>query len=277
MRPRLALACLAAAALAGPSARAGVTRCWIDNGAVVAPAALGDIAGDFLFDLSAPRSELHLTRAQGGGLEGPAMTATLRLAGERIPATFAVADLDARSWGFPSTINGLIGADVLAGYVVEVRLAPCRIALWRRRPPRAPVLASLPVHIVSGVPTVEASIFDGQVGETGWFAIDTGTAAVRVSTALAALSRAPKGLDPDSRVRPPARLAAVGLAGSALTNLPASLENDLPSGLVGGLGDAVWSRYAGFRLDLRRGRLQLLAPKPRPSVSGRRRARSGGS
>src|SRR3984957_7503318 len=125
----LAFALLSAAT--GP-ARAGETACWIDNGAVVTSAALGDIAGDFLLDLSAPHSQLHLTTAQGDGLGDAASTQdTLTLAGERIAANFEVADLDDRSWDLPTNISGGIGADVLAGYVVELRFGPCRRTLAR--------------------------------------------------------------------------------------------------------------------------------------------------
>jgi hypothetical protein len=243
------------------TALAGETQCWIDNGAVVVPAALGDIAGDFLFDLSAPKSQLHLTRAQGDGLDAPVMAAPLRLASETIPARFDVADLDARSWGFPSTINGLIGADVLAGYVVDLRFSPCRLTL-SRRPGPFKAAERLPLRWVGGVPAVRASISDGASAQRGEFAVDTGALGVRVSDAAAKLSRTPKGLDAASRDRPPARLAALGLGGEALTRIPAGLEPATP-GLLGGIGMAVWSRY-DVRLDLRRMELEL-APSLRPS------------
>lgn len=279
MRRAALLLAAALTSLAPAAARAGRTRCWIDNGAVVAPAALGDIAGDFLFDLSASQSQLHLTRAQAAGVEGPALQATLRFAGERIPARFQVADLDARSWGFPTTINGLIGADVLAGYVIDLSFSPCRISLQRRETPEksleARPLATLPIRTVGGIPTVAASITDGRTALRGRFAIDTGTAGTRLSGAVASLSRTPKGIDPASRVRPPAHLAALGLGDMALMEAPAALANDLPAGVMGGIGDAVWARY-DLRLDLRRGRLQLWAPA-RTKVSGRRSARSGDS
>jgi hypothetical protein len=274
---RLAAALASAFAILGAApAGAGVTQCWIDNGAVIVPAAFGDIAGDFIFDLSAPQSQLHVDRALEDGIVTPSASATLRLAGERIPATLTVANLDARTLGFPSTLNGLIGADVLAGYVVELRFSPCRIALWRRSPPRWRAAASLPIQIIGGVPTVRASITDGRVGLEGAFAIDTGALGVRVSDGAARLSRTPKGVDPASRERPPARLAALGLGGEVLRGVPAGIEPDTPTGQLGGIGDAVWSRYA-LRLDLRRGVLELApAAAPRP-VSGLRRARSAGS
>src|SRR5271168_3220033 len=101
----LKLASRAAAAIlwagSATAASAGETRCWIDNGALVAPAAFGDIAGDFLIDLSAPRSELHGTRAQSDGVVTPTATGELVIAGQRLPAvTLEVADLDHRTASF---------------------------------------------------------------------------------------------------------------------------------------------------------------------------------
>jgi hypothetical protein len=267
------LAALGLAAAALP-ASAGETPCWVDKGAVVVSAALGDIAGDFLLDLSAPRSVLHVDRALTSGIETPTDAATLTLAGERIPASFAVASLDARSLGLPTTINGLIGADVLAGYVIDLRLAPCRLALWRRRAPPIGPAQSLPVAWVAGVPTIAASITDGRLGMAGRFGVDTGSAGVRIATAAARLSRTPKGIDAASRQRPPARLAALGLGGGVIRDAPAGLASDAPAGVLGDIGDDVWARY-DLRLDLRAGRLQLAQPMKPPS--GRRRARSAGS
>jgi len=266
----LAALCLAAA----PPALAGETPCWVDKGAVVVSAALGDIAGDFLFDLSAPKSILHVDRAQMNGIETPTQAATLTLAGERIPASFAVASLDDRSLGLPTTINGLIGVDVLAGYVIDLRLAPCRLALWRRRAPPMGPAQTLPVAWAAGVPTIAASISDGRTALEGRFAIDTGSGGVRVAAGAARLSRAPMGIDAASRQQPPARLSALGLGGDVIRNTAAGLASDAPAGVLGDIGDDVWARYA-LRLDLRAGRLQLAQPATRPS--GRRRARSAGS
>ena len=272
--PRAAavLATLSLAA-AAPPALAGETPCWVDKGAVVVSAALGDISGDFLLDLSAPKSVLHVDRALMSGIETPTRAATLTVAGERIPASFAVASLDARSLGLPTTINGLIGADVLAGYVIDLRLSPCRLALWRRHAPPIGPAQTLPVEMVAGVPTITASISDGRTGLEGRFGVDTGSAGVRIAAGAARLSRTPKGIDAASRQRPPARLAALGLGGDVLRNTPAGLATDAPAGVLGDIGDDVWARY-DLRLDLRAGRLQL-APLAPPS--GRRRARSAGS
>ena len=271
---RLSLA-LAAALVSTSAAHAGETRCWLDRGVLVVPAAFGALAGDYILDLSSPNSVLHVDVALGKGIETPQTTAPLRLAGETAPATFDVASLDARSLGLPSTIEGLIGADALARYVVDVRFNPCRIRLWRARAPRLHAIATLPLEMADGVPTVPATISDGRTALAGRFAVDTGAAAVRLSSKVAALARAPaKGVDPASRLDPPGRLDALGLAGEVDRRLPAALEDDLPPAITGAIGTAAWSRY-DLRIDMRRGRLQLAAPQR--AVSARRSARSRGS
>jgi hypothetical protein len=274
-RAALVLAALLASLLAAPAA-AGEAPCWIDNGAVVVSAAIGDIAGDFILDPAAPRSILHLDRAQLEGLDGPTYAATLSVAGERFPASLAIASIDARSLGLPTTINGVIGADVLANWVVDLRFSPCRLALSRRAP--APHYGRmLPIAMMAGVPAVQASISDGRLALAGWFAVSTDDAGVRVSNVVAGLSRKPRRIDPNGRYRAAARLAALGVADRAMTNLPASLQADAPPGLIGELGDVVWERYAAIRLDIRRRQLWLTAATEPRRPSGRRRARSGGS
>ena len=259
-------------------ALAGETGCWIDNGAVVVPAVLtqpvwGDITGDFILDLSAPHSQLHQTTAQSHGMDDATQASgVVTLAGEHIAANLAIADLDDRQWGFPTSLNGLLGADVLAGYVVELRFSPCRLRLSRRAPPAA-ALATLPVTMVGGVPTIAASIFDGTSRRSGQFAIDTGAAGIRIAAADARFSRLSARVDPLSRGKPPARLAALSLGGRVLQHQPAALQEDAPAGVLGGIGTDVWSRYV-LRLDLGRGRLSLIAPA---RVSGPRSSRSPGS
>jgi hypothetical protein len=265
------LAGVAACLVAGP-AWAGETRCWIDNGAVVVSAAFGEITGDFILDLSAPHSLLHVDRALSDGIVTPSADGTLNLGHERIPATLTVASIDDRSLGLPTTINGLIGTDVLAGYVVDLRVSPCRIWFWRGRAPPLGPAKTLPVEMVGGVPTVGASIADSRIALAGRFGVGTGSPGMRLASGIARLSRSPKGVDPAALYQPPARLAALGLADEALQALPASLASDLPAGVLGDIGTGVWARYRALRLDLRRDRLQLAEP-----VSGRRRARSGGS
>jgi hypothetical protein len=249
--------------LAGPPALGGETWCWVDNGAVVAPAAFGDIAGDFIFDLSAPTSVLHLDVAQMNDIAGPTAEGTLRLAGERIPARLAVASIDARTGGFPTTLIGVIGADVLAPYVVDLRFSPCRISLWRRHAPRMRETATLRLTMVGSIPATEASVSDGHAIATGFFSIATGARGVRLSAAAARLSRTPAGVDPGSRDNPPARLAALSLADEIFEGTPAGVDADSPAGLLGGVGTGVWSRW-DLRVDLRRRRLLLAAAHTAP-------------
>ena len=274
----LAVAAVVASGLTAraEAAHAGETRCWVDRGVLVVPAAFGDLAGDFILDLSSPKSVLHVDVGLGEGIETPQTRAPLRLAGEAAPAILQVASLDARTVGLPSTIIGLIGADALAPYVVDIRFSPCRVRLWRGRAPPIHALATLPLQIADGVPAIPASVSDGRTALAGRFAIDTGTAAVRLSSKVASLAHPPaKDVDPASRLDPPGRLDALGLAGAVERRLPAALADDLPPTLTGGIGTAVWSRYE-VRIDLRRGRLQLAAP-PGAGVSERRCARSAGS
>jgi hypothetical protein len=274
MRAAVSLAVAALLASAG-AARAGETRCWVDRGVLVVPAAFGDVTGDFILDLSAAHSLLHVDAALSDGIETPQSSGVLRLAGETIPASLQVASLDARTLGLPSTIMGLVGADALAGYAVDIRFSPCRVRLWRGRAPRFDAAATLPIETTDGVPAIRATISDGRTALAGRFAIDTGTAAIRLSSQVAALGRPlAEGVDPASRLDPPARLDALGLAGAAQRRLPAALEDDLPAALTGGIGTATWSRY-DVRIDFVRGRLQLAAPGRK--VSARRSARSPGS
>ena len=261
MRRALLLIATALIGLVATRAQAGETPCWLDRGVVVVPAALGPIAGDFILDLSAPTSQLHLTTADAFGVEAPEDVATLRLAGETIPgARFEVTSLNARSWGFPTNIAGVIGADVLAPFVVDLSLNPCRLALWPRgAPPFAPSQV-LPLAMRDGVPTLDATVSDGHGALAGAFAIDTGSAGVRISDAKAAYSRTPPFDDWAWRLDPPAHLAALSLGDQLIQRPRAALEPNAPADLAGGLGTDVWSRYR-MRLDIGRGRLEL-APAP---------------
>jgi hypothetical protein len=229
--------------------RAGETACWFENGAVVIPAAFGDIAGDFILDASAPTSQLHVTTAQTFGIEAPTARATLRLAGER-QAKFdmQVADLDARARPFVTGIAGVIGADALAPFVTEIAAAPCRVRLSRGAK-RGAASFRLPLRVVGGTLAVKAAISDGVTAREGWFAIDTG--AGRTLVADARLSRSPaEGTDP------PVRLRALSVGGMLFEQIPAGLMADPPAGLSGSIGEAVWSRFR-LRLDPRGGWLAL--------------------
>jgi hypothetical protein len=111
---------------------AGETACWFENGAVVAPAAIGGIAGDYVIDLSAPRTLLHVDIAQGAGFTETALTLPVRLAGQRVEAApIAVQSLDYRAVGFSTPIIGVIGADILDRYALTLDFSPCRLRLER--------------------------------------------------------------------------------------------------------------------------------------------------
>ncbi len=123
--------CVALVLVAG-AARAGQTRCWFENGALVVPAAFGAIAGDFILDVSAPKSQLHVTRAESAGIVGDKASGDLKLAGERLGGfDMEVADLDTRSRGFTTNIAGVLGADALAPFTVDIDFSPCKVRLRR--------------------------------------------------------------------------------------------------------------------------------------------------
>lgn len=260
-RPSL---CLALVLIAG-SARAGEARCWFENGALVIPAAFGDIAGDFIVDLSASRSQLHVTRARSEGIVGAQARADLRLAGERTRGFgMEVADLDARSHGFTTNIAGVLGADALAPFTADIDFSPCKVRLRRGRPALLSGGVRLKMWEMAGVPAVEAAISDGAVSRKGLFAIDTASAGTRVAGAT--LSRSPPaGVDPADRETPPARLRAVSLAGLLFEQTPAGLAPDAPRGLDGAIGIAAWSRFH-LRLAIGRGWLDLKAASQVPRV-----------
>jgi hypothetical protein len=240
---RGAITVTAILALAG-AARAGSTRCWIDQGAVVAAAAFGDIAGDFIIDVGAPVSELHVTRANMDGVEGESAVRPLVLAGRRLAAVrMAVADLDA----LPQTdtsIAGIIGADVLARYPVTIVFAPCTLTWggtrWRRGGTR------LPVTVQGGVPAVLAKVSDGVTAREGPMIVSTGRAETLV--AQATLTRAPK-----AGSFAPVRLRAVVVGGRLFEQVPAGVADATP----GSIGTGVWRGWKTMRLDVKRGRLEF--------------------
>lgn len=222
------------------AAQAGETTCWFENGAIVAPAVIGDMAGDYVIDLSAPRTLLHETKAQMAGILQPELALPVEVAGLRTPSVLvAVADLDARGAGFATPIAGVIGMDVLAGHSVEIDFSACRVRIDRPWRPRRE--AVLPVEMIDGLPTVVASVSDGPRVLQGAFAIDT------ASKAMVRLSRrdavATGELDPSARHKAPARLRALSLGGVLAENAPATLAEDLPDGVAGTLGASLWAHH----------------------------------
>lgn len=258
-RASLLLACVPLAACiplawAG-AARAGETDCWFENGAVVAPAVIGDMAGDYVIDLSAPRTLLHETRAQMAGLTEPEFTARVAVAGTAAPdVSVKIVNLDARGAGFATPIVGVIGMDVLAGHSVEIDFARCRLRI--DRPWRAKRQVVFPVSMIEGLPTLTAGVSDGPTAFYGAFAIDTASKAMtRLSTRDAG---ATGKLDPNARQKAPARLRALSIGGVLAENVPASLAEGLPEGVSGTLGTGLWARHR-LRLDAE-GRTLSVAP-----------------
>jgi hypothetical protein len=240
MRRRTAPLALAFSLSLTAAAHAGETACWFENGAVVAPAVIGDMAGDYVIDLSAPRTLLHETKAQMAGIVEPELILPVQVAGLKAPSvSVAIANLDARGAGFVTPIAGVIGMDVLAGHSIEIDFAACQVRI--DRPWRARTQAVLPVEVVDGLPTVVASVSDGPRVLRGAFAIDTASRAmVRLSSRDGAASGK---LDPKARHKAPASLRALSLGGVLAENVPATLAEDLPAGVAGTLGAGLWARH----------------------------------
>lgn len=257
-RFRSILAAAVAVAATG-EARAGETACWFEAGVVVVPAQVAGIAGDYILDTGTARTTLHETRARTEGIEGENLIGEVRVAGLRLRGRpLMTADLDARTWNLPTPAAGVIGADVLKDYVVDVAFAPCRVRL--SRPGRAPRFAghALALGWDLGRPTARAEVADGTVGLAGPFVIATGGAvAVRLADDLAGAPGAarPQELYPDGVGL--ARLSALAFAGAVQGEVAAGLtrpEGDV-AGVIGG------PALAGFRLrfDFPRKRL-IVAP-----------------
>lgn len=240
---------------------AGETACWFENGAIVAPAAIADMAGDFVIDLSAPRTLLHNTKAQMSGYAETDLTLPVRLAGQRVEAApILVSDLDYRGVGFVAPIAGVIGADILDRYVVVIDFAPCRLRLEVRGATRGPAGRALPVTVVGGVPTVLATASNGFSSLSGAFALDTASnGGVRARGAADGPRQTPAGI-----------LAALSLGGRVSQRVPAVRAGDLPPGVAGAVGVTILSAYR-LRLDAQAGRLWLTpADKEKgPGVSAR--------
>lgn len=257
-RPPLALG-LALGLLLAPAARAGETTCWFENGAVVVPAEVGGVAGDWLLDPSAPHTLLHETRAQMDGLPAT-FVATVHVARTALAGVqVTVADLDGRAPGFPTPIAGVLGADVLGRFTLDLDFSPCRVRLsdgpWRR-PGRGARLLRLTQ--AGGVPTVEAAVSDDRRARRGLFAVDfSSRAAVRLTSAR--FQPPGKAADDAPRGVAPGRLRALSLDGDLYEEQTAALAPDIDPALAGALGTDLWSRWR-VRLDIRGGRL-LLSPK----------------
>lgn len=243
---------------AASQARAAETACWFENGAVVVPAEIGGIAGDWLLDPSAAKTLLHETRAEMEGLPAT-FTAPGHLAGLTLaPTAVTVADLDDRAPGFATPIAGVIGADVLARYTVDLQFAPCRVRIYAGRAPRLGRARALPLVLVGGVPAVRAAVADDRRARAGLFGIDwSSRATVRLADAV--LMPAAAALDPTPRRLAPARLRALSVDGRLYEEASAATASGLAEGLAGTLGVEFWARWR-LRLDIAGGEL-LLTPE----------------
>jgi hypothetical protein len=234
-----ALASAAAWAALAPAAQAGETACWYEEGVLVAPASIAGLAGDYIIDTAAPATLLHETKGQAAGYTAPDQRGEVRIAGLTLrDRPFTVTDLDARTAAFPTPIAGVIGADILSAYVVDVRFSPCRIAI--RPPAQAPAFGpaiALPFQPGRALPTSRATVSDGVRAFGADFLLSTGAdTAIRLDTRLASV---PGPAEPD-RLLPngglKARLAALSVAGRLSTKLSAGLMRGGDPDLAGAIG-----------------------------------------
>lgn len=256
------LAALAVPAALPAPARAGEVACAFEGGVVVVPAQVAGVAGDYILDTGAPRTLLHDTKARAEGIEAEALMGEVRLAGLALAARpVGVADLDVRGWNLPTPIAGLVGADVLKDFVVDVAFAPCRVGIWRRgAAPPFRAARSLPLAWDAGRPAVRAWVGDEARTLEGLFVVSTGAnTAVRLAEDLAAAPGAPAGeIGPDGRWL--ARLAELGFAGRTLRDAGAGLTP--PEGEAAGVIGGPALAGPALRFDFPAGRLRV-APAPR--------------
>ena len=260
---RAALSLSALLALSATPALAGQAACWFENGVVVVGAEVMGVPGDYILDTASPHTQLADSQAQTAGYAETALTGEVRLAGVVAKGRpVAVEVLDLRTGALPTPIAGVIGADVLRDYVLDISFAPCRVTLSPTgRAPRFGPGISLPLRWVAERPVVTAAVADGPRAISGAFTPATGADTdLRLSDAAASVTGAPKPkeLYPYGVYRP--RLRALSFAGSLLENLPAGLIKAENPGLTGQIGAPILQRYR-LRFDFPGGRL-LLAPAP---------------
>jgi hypothetical protein len=243
---RLMLAGLASVLVCGES-RAGDSVCWILNGVLLVPAVAAGVNGVFILDTGQARSQLDATQASGADIGAGAAVGDVRLAGRVFPeVSMSVESLDVRTRDFPVPIAGVLGADVLAGQVMEVRPDPCRVRLG---PSRGGRRASMPVTLKGGVPYVQGAASDGTRGMAGAWRIATG-------------SPSPVVLDLARDLAPAGRLRALTVSGRLVENLAAAASPTPGGDALGAIGEPVWSQF-NMRLDLGRRTLSLTPPPSR--------------
>lgn len=229
MRPSLAILALLALPV---TAHAGAVRCRLEHGVLVAPAEVAGVAGDFIIDTGEATTVLAETQAQAAGFDGAVAAGSFRFSGQQSDAhVFPIAAIDARSRAFDTPIAGVIGADVLRDFIMDLRFSPCWVALRRpgTEPPFRPT-ARASIAWRGGAPTVQAAVSDGPTARVVTLRLSTGLdVPASLSTALA---QAPG---------PRADLRALSFAQTLYEGLTTRLED--PSDGDGALGVGVLDRF----------------------------------
>jgi hypothetical protein len=253
------------------AAQAGATRCWFEAGVLVVPAEVLGVAGDYVLDTGAPQTLMAETQAQAAGFSDASQRGPVRLAGLTLQdRAVQVVKLDDRLRALPTPVAGVLGADLLAGHVLDVRFAPCRVTL--QEPGRArPFIhtVSLPLAWREGRPVAPAAIADARRAWTSDFVLATGSdTPVRLRDDLADAPGAAhrEALYAYGEARP--RLRALSFAGELFENLPGGLSARSGFDAAGEIGAPVLARYR-LRFDFVRGELLLAKEKGPPDRSGR--------
>lgn len=233
---------------------AGEIACRFERGVVTAPAMVAGIAGDYIIDTGAAQSALHETKAQAEGIADTELTGDVSVAGVTVRSLLLkVADLDVRTWNLPTPVAGVIGADALRGFVVDIAYAPCRLRL--STPAQAPRFRGRTLNLGwdLGRPTVTAAVADDQRRISGRFVVATGAnVPVRLADDLAQTGAGEvKELYPEGVWL--AHLPEVDFAGATGRDVAAGLMK--PEGdVVGVLGGAVLAHFR-LRFDFPAGKL----------------------
>lgn len=256
--PRFSLPfALAAVAVASPAGAAEIA-CHFEGGVIVLPASVAGFPGDYILDTGTAQTTLHETRAQAEGVADTELTGDVRIGDSVIPVLpLKVADLDVRTVFLPTPIAGVIGADALKGFVVDVSYAPCRVRL--SRPGHAPRFAgrTLPLAWDRGRPTAEVSVADEAHRLTDRFVVATGAnAAIRLADDLASVPGAEKAAELYPEGVWLARLPQVAFARAVGRDVPAGLMK--PDGAVAGVLGGPALAHFRLRFDFPAARLTVV-------------------
>jgi hypothetical protein len=257
----LSAALAAGVCLTAAPALAGEAACWFENNVIVVSAEVMGVPGDYILDTATPHTILAESQAQTAGYVETALNGEVRLAGLTLRnRPVQVLAIDLRTGALPTPISGVIGADVLRGFVLDVDFKPCRVTLARAAHKGFGAHISLPMDWLADRPVVRAAVADGPHAFIGAFTPGTGAdTAIRLSDAVAAAPGAPKPkeLYPFGVAFP--RLRALSFAGRLTENLPAGLMKAEDPALAGQIGTQLLARYR-LRFDFPAGKLMLAPP-----------------